>query len=335
MPQFVFLDTNVFAGQQYNFGSTALRTFVPAAQAHGLTLLLPDPTEREIRRQIRERSDQALAALNEARRSAPFLAKWTHFPKKSFAPAADWDVRSIAEGEWQQFLKQFNVKKLDYTDADVAQVMRWYDVVKPPFGQGKKRKEFPDAFAVQLLEKFSSGNNCAIAVVSDDNDIKLSCGTRPKFLHFNSLPKLTELLLAGSAHIEALRASVLDDLELVKVELWKGAEALSYFHGDRKYELMRSDLETCEIEDIRIVAVGSNECTLACEALTEASHKLKWQEQSYDDEWVDESATVLDSGLIHATVKVKLDPKTQRITEVPYLDLEEGELEVTEAPRHR
>jgi hypothetical protein len=50
--------------QSYDFESVAFRTFISAAQAHGdLTLLLSDPTEREVRRHIEERSAQALQAL--------------------------------------------------------------------------------------------------------------------------------------------------------------------------------------------------------------------------------------------------------------------------------
>ncbi|MFM0348229.1 hypothetical protein, partial [Paraburkholderia sp. RL17-347-BIC-D] len=44
IPTVVFLDTSVLTGQQFNFASTALTTFLPAAQKAGLKLLLPDPT---------------------------------------------------------------------------------------------------------------------------------------------------------------------------------------------------------------------------------------------------------------------------------------------------
>ena len=104
LPSAVFLDTSVFAGQQYNFSSTAIASFIPVAKKHALTLLLPDPTEREIVRQIRERSKEALKALDEARRRAPFLAKWKHFPPMSL-DGADWEVMRIAMVEWHDFLE--------------------------------------------------------------------------------------------------------------------------------------------------------------------------------------------------------------------------------------
>jgi hypothetical protein len=46
IPTAVFLDTSILDGQQYNFESTALSTFVPVCKDLGLTLLLPEPTEK-------------------------------------------------------------------------------------------------------------------------------------------------------------------------------------------------------------------------------------------------------------------------------------------------
>ncbi|MEO7890032.1 MAG: hypothetical protein ABIW19_08530 [Vicinamibacterales bacterium] len=81
VPTAVFPDTSVFDGQQYNFESTALSTFVPVCRERGLTLLLPEPIEKEIEQHIRERSSEALAALAEARRKAPFLMKRPGLPQ--------------------------------------------------------------------------------------------------------------------------------------------------------------------------------------------------------------------------------------------------------------
>lgn len=83
VPKAVFLDTSILDGQQYNFTSTAFETFAAACSQRGITLLLPEPTELEIKTHIKSRSLEALAALDEARRKAPFLAKWKGLPVRS------------------------------------------------------------------------------------------------------------------------------------------------------------------------------------------------------------------------------------------------------------
>ena len=140
IPTAVFLDTSVLDGQQYNFQSTALSTFVPACNDKAMKLLLPDPTEREITRHIRERSEQALAALEEARRKAPVLAKWARLEQKLRSPKVEeFEVHQIARGEWTAFLKQFTVVRLGYDLLKVDLVMAWYDRIDAPFREGKKR----------------------------------------------------------------------------------------------------------------------------------------------------------------------------------------------------
>lgn len=335
VPQYVFLDTNVFTGQAYNFDSTALKTFVAAAKPHGITLVLPDPTEREVKRQIRERANEALAALNEARRKAPFLAKWEHFPKRNVPAVVDLTVSRIALAEWEQFLGQFTLKRLDYKTISVDEVMNWYDNMKAPFGAGKKRKEFPDAFAVAILDRFVFTNSCAVAVVSEDQDIKLACDLRPSLLHFHNLPRLTELLVAGPDKVTALREAILSEQKLLIEALRDEASNLTYYHVSRAYEINESNLEGVSFNDLRIVGLGHGEATLAFEALIETSHALRWQEEDYDDTPVLEDGTFLDSGVIHGIAKVELDPRTGQISSVTYMEIEEPELAVNETPRYR
>ena len=106
IPAAVFLDTSILDGQNCNYQSAALSTFVPVCKERGLRLLLPEPMEREIERHIKERSTAALAALEEARRKAPFLSKWPGLPQPTTKSEGveRLQVYRIAQQEWQAFL---------------------------------------------------------------------------------------------------------------------------------------------------------------------------------------------------------------------------------------
>ena len=125
MPSAVFLDTSILAGQNYNFLSTAIAIFVPVAKKHALKFLLPHPTELEITRQIQHHSLEAIKILDEARKLAPFLAKWKQFPPRMSMPGTGNEVTRIAMKEWTEFLSQFDSLKLEYADVNVKEVMRW------------------------------------------------------------------------------------------------------------------------------------------------------------------------------------------------------------------
>lgn len=277
LPSAVFLDTSVLAGQQYNFASTSLSTFVPLAKKHSIKFLLPAPTEGEVLRQIRERSQEALKALEDARRRAPFLAKWKHFPPKTTGLVADWEVRRVATEEWQDFLKQFDVIKLDYSAINLPQIMRWYEGVMPPFREGKKRKEFPDAFAVAIVDAYAQKTGATVAVVSEDTDLKLACDRFSSLLYFKSLPSLSELLLSDDKKLSQIRHSVQEDLSLLEDAAREAAGDLHFYHGSRDYRINATKVHGVSIPDVSIVAIGSGECMLAFEGELEAEHELEWR----------------------------------------------------------
>jgi hypothetical protein len=80
IPKAVFLDSSILDGQNYNYQSTALSTFVPACTKRGVRLLLPEPTDQEIERHIKERSTDALLCAQRSRcmTASVFIAGDTH-----------------------------------------------------------------------------------------------------------------------------------------------------------------------------------------------------------------------------------------------------------------
>lgn len=336
LPTAVFLDTSVLAGQQYNFSSTALSSFIPLAKKHSLRILLPAPTESEILRQIKDRSQEALKALEDARRRAPFLAKWQHFPPKTTSWVTDWEVSRLARDEWQAFLRNFDLVRLDYSSVNLATVMQWYDRAAAPFREGKKRKEFPDAFSVAIIEAYARKTGDSVAVVSEDGDFKLACDRFSSLLYFRSLPALTELLLSDDAKLSAIHHSILDDISAVEHAAVEAAKGLEYFHSDRDYKIGQTNVHGITLDDVRVVALGADECTLTFTGELEAEHHLQWEEiDQYREDYVTEEQWVLESAKLSGTAKVLLDPKTIAIQDISFFELDDRELEVTENPRRR
>jgi hypothetical protein len=328
----VFLDTSIFDGQQYNFSSTALSTFLKAATDKKLLLLLPDPTEREILRHIRTRSTEAIEALEEARKKAPFLAKWKHFPKAARGKADVFGVLEIANSEWKQFLEQFDVLRLGYRGINVELIMDWYDTSTPPFNAGKKRKEFPDAFAVAMLEKYVKEHKGShVGVVSADPDFEAAC-ERYKTLHyFPTLPRLTETLLLSD---EAIRDILLSDLSgLQKAIELEASESIAYFHNVSGYEIEKTLVRGAHLRDVRIVAMGDSACTIAFEVEIEVEHKLVWYEYDEDQgEDARQSQDVLVTDAFDGSAKVTLDLKEKRVKAITHVSFDMPLMEVTENP---
>jgi hypothetical protein len=336
LPSAVLLDTSVLAGQQYNFGSVAMSSFVPAAAAKKIVLLLPAPTEQEILNQIDERSKEALQALETAKRKAPFLEKWEHFPKVRPDAASSWQVTRHAQKEWRAFLKRFELQRLGYEGVNLAEIMKWYGQILPPFREGKKRKEFPDAFSIAIVSDWAKKHATAVAVVSEDSDFQLACERFPSLLYFRSLPELTELLLTPDGDVTALRAAVLSSTDALDEAILEAARELPAIHDDFEYDIVESEILTAHSIDVRIVAIGRRECTLVFEAAVEGQYDLKWTGYDHErDEESEEQGTIIESFHVSGTAKAQLDAKTSSISAITYVSINDNFLEVTEQLRHR
>jgi len=199
-PKIIFIDTCIFDAICYNFSAPTVKAFCEAVNGKKLQLLLPDPTEREIRRHIDEQVESALAAMKKAQKDAPFLRKLNSWPlnKKEDIFDLSHSIRKSANQDLREFYSLFRVKKLGYGAVNMSEIMDWHDRKTPPFGEGKKRKEFPDALAIAQVRDYSNDANKVVAVISQDGDMENACASYHRLLCFKSLSSFTEVLQSSN-----------------------------------------------------------------------------------------------------------------------------------------
>jgi hypothetical protein len=329
IPTAVFLDTSVLDAQQYNFESTALATFVPACASRAVALLLPDPIEREITRHIRDRSVQALSALLEARRKAPFLAKWRGFTQELRSPQAEaLEVQRVARSEWAAFLNRFHVVRLGYDLLDVATVMNWYDRAEAPFNEGKKRKEFPDAFAIAMLDTYAQRQGICIAVVSADPDFKNACQRFGSLLYFETLPRLTEVLLSDDRRVEQLRQAIRAKLDVLEEAVLNEVPAVTLYHELAAFVVQDAEFEEAHVNP-SVVGIGDGECTIAFDAVISGRFELRFEA---DDEVVEFEESTRDSFELSGTAKATFDKTTNELSRITYIAFDQSEARIRATP---
>lgn len=165
----VFIDTESFDAANLNFESTALKELVRLAQADFVKVFLTTVTQAEIEAHIAETIHEAALGLKRLRKEARILRNVS-----ACAPIfADFDQQAaVAEVQtkFEKFLANAGVTVLDLEDADAGAIFKDYFEKKPPFGKGKNKHEFPDAFAQQVLTNWCEENDCKMYVVSADSD---------------------------------------------------------------------------------------------------------------------------------------------------------------------
>lgn len=185
----VFIDTSVFVGNQFDFGNKLFETLSEHARAERIEILLPEITVREIRGKADEVVENAVQGLLKAIQKGPVL-RTLGDPYSELHDKIDLaQAKAKIQSSIDEFLETSKVKVLPAPDDVLKSVMDDYYEKKPPFGLGKKKSEFPDAFAAATLKKWSDDNKEDIVVISADGDFHRVCDGHPRLHHEERLER--------------------------------------------------------------------------------------------------------------------------------------------------
>jgi PIN domain len=263
-PRLVALDTQVFDSYNFNYNSQAFQTLVTLTQQEKIRLLLTSVTLNEIRAHIIEGAELASKAVEQA---------VNDLNKKRFKPEGDMKrikisansdllydfkkkVQELAPNfeqinqelldQLDAFLEETDFKTIEVDKVSVVEIFENYFSGTPPFGEGKKKYEFPDAFALLALQKEAKDRNKIIYVVSGDSDWEKFCSSTENLFVIGKLDELLEIII---------RETDSDEVE-VCYELY----------SDKKYEIERyiennfSDLDfSIDLSRTSLIEWGSEE----------------------------------------------------------------------------
>ncbi|MBI5604275.1 MAG: DUF4935 domain-containing protein [Deltaproteobacteria bacterium] len=329
VPNNIFIDTCIFEQTGFNFESAKLKPFRDALNGMKLTFIDPDPTFRERARHLRERVEEAVKSLEKIEKSLPIITKLEKWPKAS--SIREWEIRRLVNKSLEEFLKPMKHVKVGYDGIDMHRVMTWFDHGRAPFGKGKKSKEFPDALAVAILDRYAQTNKCEIAVVSRDEDFERACAERTNLLYFSSLAAYLQVYQGESERVKLVQAwfeEKPDSLDewiadaFVKIDFeieegWKG-------------DLNDQQVDEVKITDFYVVAVADKECTVSFEAEVSFTVYADYEDENemdyaYDGEpvgYLRRKRHIFSTDYTSGLAKVKLDNSASKVEAVIYVDLD-------------
>jgi hypothetical protein len=318
-PSLVFIDTCVFEGQQYNFQSIALSSFAAAGKARNIRLLVPASINQEIIRHIKAKAEDAALVVDDARRKAPLLGKWRLWPKIPKGASIAEELFESVRKDYRNFLEALAAEHIGYENVILSRVMQWYDRIEPPFSEGKKRKEFPDAFALDSLVSYVHGSEAYIAIISTDQDVMKFCDKYSSLMYFDSLASYTEHLLSDDQRMEVVKSTIGGQIELVRDSFVTECDGIAFTCSDHNIHDVRGSVEEVEIYGFRVVAIGGMEATVMFDLELSYSAHLRWSEYEYcgRDEPPDVhtfSNDVHGSVCVEGTSKLRLSKDCSKIT---------------------
>jgi hypothetical protein len=212
-PRLVALDTQVFESYNFNYNSKVFRTLVELAQQEKIRLLLTSVTLHEIRAHITERAvltskaiKQAINDLNNNRFKPQGDTKRVRIPATSdllneFKKKVQELAPNFAQinqellDQLEAFLQETEFKIIEVDRVSVVDIFEKYFSGTPPFGEGKKKYEFPDAFALLALQKEAEDRKRIIYVVSGDSDWEKFCSSSEDLSLIGNLDELLETII--------------------------------------------------------------------------------------------------------------------------------------------
>lgn len=322
VPLTIFIDTNIFDAVKYDFQASTVKAFVDSIRGRSIQMIRPEPIQEEMIRHIEEQSSSAINALKATARKHPFLKRLDSWPFEKMANSElKRKLASKTRGAYYKFTKNFEVINLGYDGVGVETIMKWYRYQIPPFSD-RKKSEFPDAIALEIIYQYQVNQGENIAVISNDRDFEKACERYPNLMHYPSLGAYSQGLLNESEKIINMLSALAEDDDLLRHDI-NSAFMDSEFLIEANWDGEVEDPEIVEFQNLEynVVALGENTATLAFEAEIQYSAHV-----DYDDL---DSATY-DGGVpyplhriqtkaeeecfISGTIKVKIETVGDQLT---------------------
>lgn len=168
----VFVDSSIFIGKNYSYDNPSFAALKEAVVDERANLLTTDVTLEEIKAHIYEDAGKASQALKKVRAAVKILRNVPALNETAIFEDIDQKaVSKLLVEQLEQFLHEANAINVPVAEADTKFVFDCYFKKVPPFGDGKKKSEFPDAFVLSTLSEWAESMQEDVVVVSQDPDM--------------------------------------------------------------------------------------------------------------------------------------------------------------------
>jgi len=202
----IFIDTQYFVQTGLYFDNPALKSFKELCEFGELFHITTSVVMREVESHINLSVKEALNAMQTFKRKARILSSLNDGHIKSlFSEMLEEDMYMKANDVFLKFIEGCQTKCIDASCVDTEAILNLYFDRKPPFGDGKKKSEFPDAFSLFSLKSYLNKKDAKIYVVSEDPDMKSFCDGDSQLKSISSLAKVLDLY---NEHTNTITAEV-------------------------------------------------------------------------------------------------------------------------------
>jgi len=275
----VFLDTQVYFASGFNLSKTSLARLTELCQEDLVKLYVTNIVKSECRAHLREAVKKATNGLRAFQRHGVILR---NISSGGLPPLfANLEEDSIQQQAWSQFedyLTSCKAIEVSCKDVNPEEIFDRYFRGSSPFGTGKKKSEFPDAFSFSSVAQTVGDDKCYLVTGdSDGKDLE-----DQRLIQIDSLEKFLDLFnRAEEALTEQLVEALSNSTNQLEQEV---KEALAchgaYSDAEPDAEVTEFSVDNVKVEEVLILKVRPRVADLSVWATVEYSATL--QEPAYD-----------------------------------------------------
>lgn len=285
----VFIDTVIFISQNYNYRNVAFNNITQLSKSGKANIFVTDITIKEIEAHIKDDIAKASQATLKFRKDAKILKNINESPFVEYFNEIDQETAAKhLKQQLSDFILESKSEVLLTNDVSIDSVFEKYFSKQPPFGERKKKSEFPDAFVIEKLENWCENTKQKMYVISTDPDFKFHCELSDNLL---SLDKLSEFINLVEFHDEVLAPAIqmLVDKNIDSIEqaisdtfLYQG-----FWIDDQDGEVNEVRINEQMIDDMLILKIDQNSAVIEYDVITNISADLVYDDLDtavYDSE---------------------------------------------------
>lgn len=276
----IFLDTSELVSLNFAYDGPVLSALESLLHKGAAFIHFTDISISEIKAQIESEVHASIQAADQFRKKARILKNLPRSPYKEFFAELE-KASAVAElnGQLERFMANTKAHIVSVNAVPVNNVFGLYFRRKAPFGENKKKNEFPDAFTLIALEQWCQENNEKMYVVTHDSDLKTYCQQSITLL---CLEKTSDFINLLTFHDDRLAPFIRDLLEKHPAEIKGAIERafcnLGFYLDDQQGDVLDVTVTDIEITDQALIEVNKDH------AVVEITAKVYFNaDVEYDD----------------------------------------------------
>lgn len=274
----VFLDTKVYFRSGFNLHKKSLTRLRDLCRKGFLNLYITDIVKSECRAHLRDAIAGALNELKRFQRQGVVLQRVESSTLSPlFQPLSEDEIQQQAWQQFQNYLSACNATEISCKNVDPCAVFDLYFSRSAPFGTGKKKSEFPDAFSFRALSQAVGDEKCYL--ITGDKDAK---GIEEENLFFvDELDKFLDLYTRAESRADLLALSLKSAKQQLAKDIKDSLEDFgAYSDLEPEAEVVEFTVNKVTILDILIVNIGDTAADIS--VYTEIEYTATLTEPDYD-----------------------------------------------------